>query len=509
MTTVSAEGLVREVVKSIKENDIEFDIFRSSAQVACLASVDYIMSEFIKNKVPVTKYDLIILPGLIRGSARLLEKKFGVKAVKGTTYVGDLPEMIKYLKEGVTFSPELPADSLIQISLEKDIRGRIKEIIASNNPLFAINNVKFTVSPPPMVLLFEYMKGKGNPAGIADYIVKYGYEGIILGCDVDCNPSKDLWRVMDFFKNYNLIVGLDILDYMRVGKKSIVDFDLLANINGKTLEAISGNITSKQALVIIPDDTSSPEALVASLKENIEKALELGLDKIIVDPLIRPPMLGFAQSLKAHLKSTEELHYPHLFGLPNFYELLDADSPGVVASLTSLAFELGASVLLVTESSNKVRGVAKEVSIAREMVYRAYVRKSPPINVGVDLLILKEKRAKELKPPEIKEDIKRETVTSYVPPSLDPRIYLKIFIDHNSNEVIVDAYSRKDEKLIARFSGYDILSLGRHVVQKLGLGAQHALYLGYELSKAQIALQLCKSYEQDSPLFKYRCDYPR
>jgi dihydropteroate synthase-like protein len=499
---------VKDVVKSIKEEDIEFDVFRSSAQVACLSSVDSIVNELIRSHVPVKKYDLIILPGLIRGSARLLEKAFGVKAVKGTTYAGDLPEMIRYLKEGITFSPEVPADSLIQVSIEEDIRKRIKEAIASNAPLFTLNNVGFTITPPPMVLLFEYMKGRGDPASVADYIVKYGYEGVILGCDVDCDPSQDLWEVLDLFKDRNLIVGLDVLDYARVGRKSLADFDLLANINGETLKAISDSITSRQALIIIPDDTSSPEALVGSLKENVERALELGLNKIIVDPLIRPPMLGFSQSLMAHSRSMEELPYPRLFGLPNFYELIDADSPGVVASLTSLAFELGASVLLVTESSNKVRGVAKEVSVAREMVYRAYVRKSPPINVGLDLLILKEKRAKELKPPEIKEGIEYETVTSHIPPSLDPTVYLKIFVDRVRNEVIVDAYRREDGALLARFSGHDVLSLGRHVVQKLGLGSQHALYLGYELSKAQIALQLCKSYEQDSPLFKFKCDSP-
>jgi dihydropteroate synthase len=87
-------------------------------------------------------------------------------------------------------------------------------------------------------------------------------------------------------------------------------------------------------------------------------------------------------------------------------------------------------------------------------------------------------------------------------------VYLKIFVDRVRNEVIVDAYRREDGALLARFSGHDVLSLGRHVVQKLGLGSQHALYLGYELSKAQIALQLCKSYEQDSPLFKFKCDSP-
>jgi dihydropteroate synthase len=42
--------------------------------------------------------------------------------------------------------------------------------------------------------------------------------------------------------------------------------------------------------------------------------------------------------------------------------------------------------------------------------------------------------------------------------------------------------------------------VARALVRKVGLDAEHAAYLGYEVSKAEIALKLGKTYIQDEDL---------
>jgi len=58
---------------------------------------------------------------------------------------------------------------------------------------------------------------------------------------------------------------------------------------------------------------------------------------------------------------------------------------------------------------------------------------------------------------------------------------------------------RKETKIIGR-NAKEVLD----TILRLGLvsSLEHAAYLGRELAKAEIALSLKKSYEQDEPLFK-------
>ncbi|MFP3260316.1 MAG: dihydropteroate synthase-like protein, partial [Sulfolobus sp.] len=51
--------------------------------------------------------------------------------------------------------------------------------------------------------------------------------------------------------------------------------------------------------------------------------------------------------------------------------------------------------------------------------------------------------------------------------------------------------------------GDDGLTIGRKLVQRTNINPEHAIYIGYELAKAEIALKLNKNYVQDKPLFKY------
>ena len=86
----------------------------------------------------------------------------------------------------------------------------------------------------------------------------------------------------------------------------------------------------------------------------------------------------------------------HLFvGVSNVTELMDADSVGVNALLARLSSEVGASILLATEKSDKARGSVGEEATAAKMMFLAKKRGSVPKDLGVDLLVLKDKRNRE------------------------------------------------------------------------------------------------------------------
>ncbi len=86
---------------------------------------------------------------------------------------------------------------------------------------------------------------------------------------------------------------------------------------------------------------------------------------------------------------------PLFVGVANVTELFDADSVGLNALLARLSAEVNASIMLATEKSTKAKGTVKEEVAAAKMMYLAKKRASVPKDLGIDLLVLKDKRSRE------------------------------------------------------------------------------------------------------------------
>ena len=86
---------------------------------------------------------------------------------------------------------------------------------------------------------------------------------------------------------------------------------------------------------------------------------------------------------------------PLFVGVSNVTELMDADSVGVNALLARLSSEVGASIMLATEKSDKAKGTVGEEVTAAKMMFLAKKRCSVPKDLGIDLLFLKDKRNRE------------------------------------------------------------------------------------------------------------------
>jgi dihydropteroate synthase-like protein len=177
--------------------------------------------------------------------------------------------------------------------------------------------------------------------------------------------------------------------------------------------------------------------------------------------------------------------------------MVDADSHGMVVLLVTTALELGASLVLATEESSKAFGAIEEHAIARYMAYSAYVRRSPPKDspYGADLLVVKGKRLDPSTIPPVEAPALEVGTLEHV---ADPKYYVRIYVNHADEHLVVDVVGKVSGKPLARFLGREAISLARAVVRRFDLTPEHAAYLGYELGKAELALRFGKSYEQDS-----------
>ena len=191
-----------------------------------------------------------------------------------------------------------------------------------------------------------------------------------------------------------------------------------------------------------------------------------------------------------------------MMGFCNVSELLDADSPGVNALLACLAAELGVSLVLTTEESPKTRRSTYEAGVALKMASLALLEHKTPKDLGLDLLVLKDKVDKTVRlGPELLKGAAEVSCgpaggLAYKP---DPVGFFRITVDEASSSIMA-LYEGRRGKVLLR--GPDAASVVRCVLD-MGLAStpEHVAYLARELTKAELALRVGKSYVQDEPLF--------
>jgi dihydropteroate synthase-like protein len=284
--------------------------------------------------------------------------------------------------------------------------------------------------------------------------------------------------------------------------------DLILSVNALTLKQAS-EFATQLPVVVTPTNSegfcpSEISEKLEQLNKNIELARSLGFKKIIADPVLTPLFTpSTTDSLVAYFEfKRRNPSLPMLFGAGNVTELVDCDSLGANMLLAGMACELGASIILTTEASNKTKGSVREMSTAVKMAMLSRRRKSPPKDLGFDLLVLKDKRRRE-EPynNRVEETVKilRAGRREFM---YDPLGCFRISLDRNRGEIVLShfVYGSKRPDLIVK--GVDPLDITTTVITN-GLISRmdHAAYLGAELEKAEIALVTGKSYTQDLLLF--------
>ena len=468
------------------------DVVRVFARSADVLVLDVDVAAFITPKMLLqalpTGYDLILIPGAITADFRGAERKLESKIRLGPKHAADLGFVLCHLDE-IELSTHIPACVLLESKMRKNAEELVNLLEAEAECVLKIDSTKIGGTSRMKVLAEIVDATRFSSDALAKKIRYYEGQGadmIDLGVPLDASPPE-VRAALEIAKNTTYLpVSVDTVspELILTGLKA--GADLILSLNGQNL-AHTGEAVAAAGVpaVIIP----GPGRI--SLEENIDRALAMGIS-VIADPVLDPPLQGLALSLQKYV-AFQEAHpnIPLFFGVGNVTELLDADTVGANALLAALGAEVHASVLFTPEYSAKARGSIEELRQASQMMQLAQNRSTPPKDLGIDLLILKEKR----RYPE--DEMPREFIRAgmdhkYEP---DPSGSFRICLSQGL------IFARSSRITVAGTKARDILNT--IIDQGIVLRPDHAGYLGRELEKAEIALSLKRSYIQDEPLWPF------
>lgn len=303
----------------------------------------------------------------------------------------------------------------------------------------------------------------------AEYFRASGADIIDLGCPVEGNfPGVEV--VVAALKERGFVVSLDTFNTEDVLRADRAGLDYLLSVNSRNLE-LAPRLACK--VVVIPDFDQGLE----SLERNIAQ-LEAWHVPYIIDPILSPISFGFTESLYRFYETRRR--HPQaemLMGLGNLTELTDADSTGITAVMAGVITELEINYVLTTEVISWARGAVRELDLARRLMYYACQNRVLPKHLDDSLLTVKD-------PPY--EPYTEEELRAMQAQVRDRNF--RIFTDDDNIYVFNNKLFIKSTDIGAIYT-------------QLGVeGASHAFYLGRELQKAVLAVQLGKKYVQEEDL---------
>jgi len=512
LTGKLAEPLVRAAI-DMCPSSYEISVFVMPIDVASLATPRSIASYL--RKIKLEDYDLIMVSGAIQGSMKPVEDALGIKVVKGPKHAVDIP-MLLNTYDPRRLSPDLPADTI----LIKEIRDYAEKILKktetsiASKPHIEVDGLLIPVDPPPIMVISEvteaHLLSEDELIRTVRRRIEEGADILGLGFQAGvANPEKVknfvklIKREFDFPLVLDSIIPSEIVAGVEAGA------DMVMSLEAGNIRKVADKIQRIPA-VVIPYDSRrgffarNVEDKLRLLEMNIKTAFEHNVKNLIADPVLEPINLsgptGTFQSLMAYwMFKRERPEIPMLMGLCNVAELIDADSIGVNALLTMLAAEIEASLVLVVEKSVKTMGSTAEAKIAAQMATIAREKRIPPKDLGLNLLIFKDKRKVEIRL-NLNGAVIVEADEKNGEYPRDPVGFFTIKVNHKDGRIEV-LYSGVKGKILIR--GRRASSIYKEILRRRLLSElSHALYLGVELGKAEDALRTGKSYVQEESLFE-------
>ena len=438
------------------------------------------------------KYDIIFIPGLVSSNFSSVEKKLGCKIYLGTKHAYDLAYMLSFL-EKLDFSSTIPACELLSDVRQDMALKTIQEIENAVVPLMSIGDLKLG-GGSRMKVMAEIVDATGmDPTTLKEKIrsfTKKGADIIDLGASLNAAP-EDVEQAIKTAREVSTVpISIDTLEDSLIKKALEIGVDIVLSLNSSNIGTIGTDVASSgAAAVVIPDTKEGVDSLI----RNIKAAKDAGITRIIADPVLEPIGHGIARSIVRYQEFHEEFpRIPIFFGVGNVTELIDADSIGVNAALCGIGTDVCASILFTPEFSYKTQGSINELKTASEMMVLSKERDSSPKDLGIDLLVLKEKRRRlDTIVPENAVTAKKADMWR-----IDPAGCIRIGIvpDINSGTGGVIVADHKKASIVGETANSildTLIEMG--LVSTVG----HAGYLGRELKKAELALKYNRSYAQD------------
>jgi dihydropteroate synthase-like protein len=426
-------------------------------------------------------YDLILVSGLAASDFSGLERKLGVKIRLGPRYAYDIPLALDFAGK-IEFSHKVPADRLLADVKREGALKELEDMERDASCSFLLKGVKIGGNSG-MKVVAEVGDATGlSDADLIKKIESYGAADIIdLGVPLESSEGAVRHAVRLARRATSKPISVDTLipEYIRAGIDE--GASLVMSLTGSNMEE-AGPIVAEKGLaaIVIPDGES-----LDSLFANIAKAREMGIENILADPILPPINYGFVYAVeRCRELGRREPDVPLFFGAGNVTEQMDADSVGANALLAGIAMELGVSALFTTEAGQKTVNSVAELKTACMMMALARHRRSVPKDLGLDLLVIKEKRARrDIAGPGTVVPAKRHEW------KLDPAGSFNIFVDDGK------IYAKNGDMTVVGEDAQSIVD----TLMDMGLVSMldHAGYLGIELEKAELAIRFRRSYLQD------------
>ncbi len=425
-----------------QESKVKSEAFALTVPVAALLTPEGI-AQTLKT-LNVKDFDVILVPGLVRGDTTVIWSAVGIPAFKGPRYAADLPTVLNALGQ-VRLSTTIPADDILRHELQQkalqelDTAEKNRDLLLRNPGTMLIKDLAIGKDFPLRVMaeiVDAPLMPKTEVRRLAKHYAELGADIIDIGMVAGESRPLEAREATKIVKSIVRVpVSIDTLDSAEIKSAVSAGADLILSGDDGNLEEIAP-FASEVAVVIIPTNQrkgyfpKKSEERVKFLEKNIAKAKKLGITKVIGDLILEPA--ATLESLVAYQQfANRNPDVPLFVGISNVTELIDADSVGVNALLTRLSSEMGASILLATEKSTKTKGTVKEEVTASKMMFLAKKRGSVPKDLGLDLLVLKDKRTREESyNQELEKNTKVTTATGKVAPStLDSKGSFKIAVD--------------------------------------------------------------------------------
>jgi dihydropteroate synthase-like protein len=512
-------GLLAEktVKRYAKESSIETSVLALKVPVAALLAPEQIAKAL--KKTDARDFDMILVPGLIRGDTSVIADSVGTPTFKGPRYAADLPTVLDAI-DRVKLSTVTPACDLLREELHQKALRELKAVEKNRdallkNPGNMLIGELAVGKDFPMRVLAEIVDAALMPSDeirrLAKHFVKMGADIIDVGMVAGESRPSDAKRAVEAVKKtVNVPVSIDTLDPDEIKEAVASGADLILSADAGNVEQIAP-FAADVAVVVIPTNQrtgyfpAKAEDRIRFLEEIMEKARRLGMKRLIGDLILEPS--NVLESLVAFRDfAVRNSAVPLFVGVSNVTELFDADSVGVNALLARLASEVNASILLATEKSSKAKETVREEVIASKMMFLAKRRGSVPKDLGIDLLVLKDKRVREEVYDKVMETDAQVTMVNEEPQpaTSDPHGVFRIIVDRNAETIVALHFATPEaDKPSNIIKGETAEAVYAKIVEmRLVTRLDHAAYLGSELAKAEIALQTGKEYIQDNPLFK-------
>jgi dihydropteroate synthase-like protein len=306
-----------------------------------------------------------------------------------------------------------------------------------------------------------------------------GADWIDLGCEPGPAWSQVELAVRALVEE-GFRVSIDSLNPDEIEPAVRAGAELVLSVNSSNCEAA---LDWGVEVVAIPDDPHS----LAGLDSTVDRLAQAGVP-LRIDPILEPIGFGLAHSLGRYLEVRRR--YPDaelLMGVGNLTELTDVDSAGINTVLLGFCQELGIRSVLTTQVINWARSSVRECDAARQLVYHAIQHRVLPKHLDARLIMLRDASVLETPVTEIAELATVLRDNSY-----------RIYAAEGAIHLVGRGLHLHDPDPLSLME--QLRSLEHRDALPAPLEPAHAFYLGYEMSKAQTALSLGKSYQQDEPL---------